>query len=97
MDFLPCSSLSKTCKTGFAEVRLVQKIDPTLIGRKIRTERLKRGYTVEALGKLANYDISTISRMENGAALHLEKQAIVANILMIDVRELSEAGIEQFP
>ena len=75
----------------------MQKIDPTLIGRKIRTERLKRGYTVEALGELANYDISTISRMENGAALHLEKQAIVANILMIDVRELSGAGIEQFP
>ena len=75
----------------------MQKIDPMLIGRKIRTERLKRGYTVEALGELANYDISTISRTENGAALHLEKLAIVANILMIDVRELSEAGIEQFP
>lgn len=48
----------------------MQKIDPALTGQKIRDERLKQGYTVEAFAELANYDISTISRMENGAALH---------------------------
>ena len=66
-------------------MRLVQKIDPALIGQKISSERVRRGYTVEKLAELVNYDISTISRMENGVG-QLEKYACqdIYNIIIAD-------------
>ena len=73
----------------------MQKIVAELLGRKIREERVKRGWTQQDLADRLYVDASDVSRMENGKNIgNLEKLVLVANSLNIDVMELIAAGIE---
>ena len=73
----------------------MQKIVAELLGRKIREERVKRGWTQKDLADRLYVDASDVSRMENGKNIgNLEKLVLVANSLNIDLLELIAAGVE---
>ena len=73
----------------------MQKIVPELIGKKIREERVKRGWTQKDLADRLYVDASDVSRMENGKNIgNLEKLVLVANSLNIDLLELIAAGVK---
>ena len=72
----------------------MQTIVLELIGKKIREERVKHGWTQKDLSKKLFVDTSTMSRMEKGKNIgNLEKLVLVANSLNIDVMELIAAGV----
>ena len=73
----------------------MQKIVAELLGRKIREERVKRGWTQKDLAERLYVDASDVSRMENGKNIgNLEKLVLVANSLNIDLLELIAAGVK---
>ena len=73
----------------------MQKIVAELLGRKIREERVKRGWTQKDLADRLYVDASDVSRMENGKNIgNLEKLVLVANSLNIDLLELITAGVK---
>ena len=73
----------------------MQKIVAELLGRKIREERVKRGWTQKDLADRLYVDASDVSRMENGKSIgNLEKLVLVANSLNIDLLELIAAGVK---
>ena len=73
----------------------MQTIVLELIGKKIREERVKHGWTQKDLSEKLFVDTSTMSRMEKGKNIgNLEKLVLVANSLNIDVMELIAAGVE---
>ena len=73
----------------------MQKIVAELLGRKIREERVKRGWTQKDLADRLYVDASDVSRMENGKNIgNLEKLVLVANSLNIDLLELIAAGVK---
>ena len=73
----------------------MQTIALELIGKKIREERERHGWTQKDLAEKLYADTSTISRMEKEKNIgNLEKLVLVANSLNIDVLELISAGIE---
>ena len=73
----------------------MQKIVAELLGRKIREERVKRGWTQKDLADRLYIDASDVSRMENGKSIgNLEKLVLVANSLNIDLLELIAAGVK---
>ncbi len=71
----------------------MQKISRELMGRKIKEEREKRGLTQEELGELLFMDRSSVSRMEKGNGIGLDKLELVANTLNVDVRVLFNTGV----
>ena len=71
----------------------MQKISTVIMGRKIKEERLKQGLTQQELGELLFMDSSSVSRMEIGKGIGLNKLELVANALSIDVRVLFDAGV----
>lgn len=71
----------------------MQKISTVLMGRKIRDEREKRGFTQDELGELLFMDCSSVCRMEKGKGVGLNKLELVANALNVDVRVLFDAGV----
>ena len=74
----------------------MQKIVAELLGRKIREERVKRGWTQKDLADRLYVDASDVSRMENGKNIgNLEKLVLVANSLNIDVMELIAVGVKK--
>ena len=74
----------------------MQTIVLELIGKKIREERVKHGWTQKDLSEKLFVDTSTMSRMEKGENIgNLEKLVLVANSLNIGVMELIAAGIEK--
>ena len=73
----------------------MQTIALELIGKKIREERVRRGWGQKELAEKLFVDTSTISRMEKGNNIgNLEKLVLVANSLNIDVIELIAAGVK---
>lgn len=73
----------------------MQKIVAELLGRKIREERVKRGWTQKDLADRLYVDASDVSRMENGKNIgNLEKLVLVANSLNMDLLELIAAGVK---
>ena len=73
----------------------MQKIVAELLGRKIREERVKRGWTQKDHADRMYVDASDVSRMENGKNIgNLEKLVLVANSLNIDLLELIAAGVK---
>ena len=73
----------------------MQKIVAELLGRKIREERVKRGWTQKDLAYRLYVDASDVSRMENGKNIgNLEKLVLVANSLNIDLLELIAAEVK---
>ena len=71
----------------------MQKISTVIMGKKIKEERLKQGLTQQELGELLFMDSSSVSRMEIGIGIGLNKLELVANALSIDVRVLFDAGV----
>ena len=73
----------------------MQTIVLELIGKKIREERVKHGWTQKDLADRLYVDASDVSRMENGKNIgNLEKLVLVANSLNIDLLELIAAGVK---
>lgn len=73
----------------------MQKIVAELLGRKIREERVKRGWKQKDLADRLYVDASDVSRMENGKNIgNLEKLVLVANSLNMDLLELIAAGVK---
>ena len=74
----------------------MQTIALELIGKKIREERVRRGWGQKELAEKLFVDTSTISRMEKGNNIgNLEKLVLVANSLNIDVMELIAVGVKK--
>ena len=73
----------------------MQTIALELIGKKIREERERHGWTQKDLAEKLYADTSIISRMEKGINIgNLEKLVLVANSLNIDVMELIAVGVD---
>ena len=73
----------------------MQTIVLELIGKKIREERVKHGWTQKDLSGKLFVDTSTMSRMEKEKNIgNLEKLVQVANSLNIDLLELIAAGVK---
>ena len=73
----------------------MQTIALELIGKKIREERERHGWTQKDLAEKLYADTSIISHMEKGINIgNLEKLVLVANSLNMDLLELIAAGIE---
>ena len=51
------------------EVQMKNNIDKKAVGRRIKTIRLKKGYTQEELGRIIEAGKSSISNWENGVEL----------------------------
>jgi DNA-binding XRE family transcriptional regulator len=51
---------------GTTKATAARTLDPKIVGRTIRSFRLKAGYAQAKLAKAVNVDVKTISRLENG-------------------------------
>ena len=72
----------------------MQTIALELIGKKIREERVKHGWTQKDLSEKLFVDTSTMKKKKKGKNIgNLEKLVLVANSLNIDVMELIAAGV----
>ncbi len=66
-----------------------QLLDPATLGKRLRTARKQRGWTLARLGERSKVSITTISRAERGQlALGYENFAALAHALQLDMGTL---------
>lgn len=70
-------------------------MDPKIIGKNIRQHRIERHLTQEGLATMADIDVRTIQRAENGHKIAVESLRTIANAFEMSIDQLSKDSQEE--